>query len=216
MKAVAERGRIVILVTHATKAIVEMCTRCLWIDNGRLVMDGDPQKVTAAYEASVRQSDEAVLKRKFGAGRAIENRSEIGIIEDVIIRQEGEIRQAGVAAFKPVTFEISGTLLDGTPDCDIQITMMRVDGRKIWHTSLHQAGHTLPDRGAFNVQVTLDPFILGADLYRLDVDLVDHLGVCYGAARVFEVVDEEGQRGGVPLLFHPPRIKTRRIKGTNS
>jgi len=66
MKAVAKRGRIVILVTHATNAIVEMCTRCLWIDNGRLVMDGDPKKVTAAYEASVRQADEAPTRPTSG------------------------------------------------------------------------------------------------------------------------------------------------------
>ncbi len=215
MKEVAAKGRIVILVTHSTGAVVDMCTRCLWFENGRIVMDGDPKKVTSAYEASVRQTDEAALKRKFGTDHNVETRPEVGVIERVDIVQGGEKCKAGVAAFAPVSFQISGALGQQVNDCDIQITMLRVDGRKIWHSGLRQSGQSLPAHGDFNVEVTLDPFILGADLYRLDVSLVDSLGVCCAASRVFEVVDEEGQIGGVPLLFYPPEIITRRIEDTN-
>ena len=68
MKEIAASGRIVILVTHGLKSAVEMCTRCLWIDRGQVVMDGDPKTVTSAYEAAVREADEAELARKFGQG----------------------------------------------------------------------------------------------------------------------------------------------------
>lgn len=61
MKEIAARGRIVVFVTHATSAIREMCTRCLWLEQGRLRMDGAPDEVTAAYEASLRDADEAAL-----------------------------------------------------------------------------------------------------------------------------------------------------------
>ena len=55
MTEIAASGRIVILVTHGLKSAVEMCSRCLWIDRGQVVMDGDPKTVTSAYEASVRK-----------------------------------------------------------------------------------------------------------------------------------------------------------------
>ncbi|WP_422390002.1 ABC transporter ATP-binding protein [Arthrobacter sp. N1] len=39
----------VFLVSHSLGTIREMCTRALWLDEGDLLMDGDPAAVTAAY-----------------------------------------------------------------------------------------------------------------------------------------------------------------------
>jgi teichoic acid transport system ATP-binding protein len=44
----AEAGA-VFLVAHQLDSIVEMCNRVLWIDEGRLVMDGDAEAVVEAY-----------------------------------------------------------------------------------------------------------------------------------------------------------------------
>jgi teichoic acid transport system ATP-binding protein len=44
----AEAGA-VFLVAHQLDSIKEMCTRVLWIDEGRLVMDGDTDTVVDAY-----------------------------------------------------------------------------------------------------------------------------------------------------------------------
>lgn len=40
----------VFLVSHSMKSIRDVCDRVLWIDHGRLMMDGDPDEVIAAYE----------------------------------------------------------------------------------------------------------------------------------------------------------------------
>ena len=75
MKEIAASGRIVIVVTHGLDAVVDMCSRCLWLDRGRIVMDGDPKAVTAAYEKSVREADEADLGKKI---RTSKKRRRIG------------------------------------------------------------------------------------------------------------------------------------------
>src|SRR6185503_15052818 len=58
MQELARAGRIVLVVSHGMRSIVDMCSRCLWLDGGRIVMDGDPRAVTAAYEQSVRAADD--------------------------------------------------------------------------------------------------------------------------------------------------------------
>ena len=216
MKEIAAQGLIVILVTHSTGAIVEMCTRCLWIDNGRIVMDGDPAEVTSAYERIMRDADEAALMRKFDVELEISKRPEVGKIDLVSLEQGGELRKASVAAFDPLTVRIAGSLLEFTGDRDLQVNLLRVDGRRVWHAGLRQAGHGLPNSGNFEVRLTLDPFILGADLYRLDVTLVDEEGVCDLASRIFEVVDEEGQIGGNPMLLIDPKITARPLTEKSS
>ncbi|WP_062467515.1 ABC transporter ATP-binding protein [Demequina maris] len=42
----------VFLVSHSMKSIRDTSTRVIWIEKGHLVMDGDPDEVCAAYEAS--------------------------------------------------------------------------------------------------------------------------------------------------------------------
>jgi lipopolysaccharide transport system ATP-binding protein len=48
----ARSGRTILFVSHAMPAIVSLCSRALWFDRGKLVMDGSPAEVVQAYEES--------------------------------------------------------------------------------------------------------------------------------------------------------------------
>lgn len=57
-------GTTLLLVTHDIYSAVKMCERLIWIDRGRLLMDGDGATVVKAYEDSVRQQEEHRLRLK--------------------------------------------------------------------------------------------------------------------------------------------------------
>jgi ABC-type polysaccharide/polyol phosphate transport system ATPase subunit len=44
-------GRTLILVSHTAEMVKTLCARALWIDHGRLKMDGPTEEVMAAYDA---------------------------------------------------------------------------------------------------------------------------------------------------------------------
>jgi len=46
-------GSTILLVSHSPEAIHKNCTRCLWLDGGRLRADGSPAEVLATYRAAV-------------------------------------------------------------------------------------------------------------------------------------------------------------------
>jgi ABC-type polysaccharide/polyol phosphate transport system ATPase subunit len=48
-------GVTVVLVSHSMEQIKEIADRCIWIEGGRVVMDGDTQTVCDAYEAEMEQ-----------------------------------------------------------------------------------------------------------------------------------------------------------------
>jgi lipopolysaccharide transport system ATP-binding protein len=212
MKEIARKGRIVFMVSHALAAIVEMCDRCLWLDQGRLIMDGAPKQVTAAYQAAVSQADETELQRKFEAGESFDLRPSVGVLRALDIFQDGVSCAATARAFEPLTIRVGGDLsrCEGQPDLHIEI--IRVDGRAIWNGRVSAAPVPELSAGrAFTVSIVFDPFILGADLYCVEAALVDAVGVIDRRRRAVEVVDEEGQFGGKPLLFHAPLITARPI-----
>ncbi len=56
-----QHGATVFFVSHDLGSIQQMCCRALWIEHGRLLMDGSPLDVTKAYYASILQQEEARL-----------------------------------------------------------------------------------------------------------------------------------------------------------
>ncbi len=55
MKSLMQKSKILVLVTHGMEAAVNLCNRCIWLDRGEIVMDGDPVTVTKAYTDKMRQ-----------------------------------------------------------------------------------------------------------------------------------------------------------------
>ena len=49
MKEVAARGRTILFVSHSMNAIQNLCTRCIWLDEGKVRMDGPTDQVVVAY-----------------------------------------------------------------------------------------------------------------------------------------------------------------------
>src|SRR5262249_3713435 len=96
IRELAERGRIVLIVSHALDTIVQICSRCLWLDGGRLVMDGEPKAVTEAYQAAVQQADELELHKKFAMSPTILKRHEAGKIGGMELVQNGVVMPATV------------------------------------------------------------------------------------------------------------------------
>lgn len=211
MKEITALGRIVIVVSHALAVIDDICDRCLWLEQGRLVMDGPAREVTKAYEKAVEQADEAELAAKFGGGDVISPRPSAGHLTDFKIMQDGKALLASARAFQPLELVMTGAVGAPSGQSDISLSVVRVDGRQIFNRHLSVDGQRLPDGSAFSVSAAFDPLILGAGLYRFDATLLDAAGAIDAAHRVIEIIDEEGQFGGAPLLFYPPIIKARPI-----
>jgi lipopolysaccharide transport system ATP-binding protein len=68
-------GRTVVFVSHNMAAVEHLCTRAVWIDEGRVRMDGRPKDVLEAYlsstaEASALATDLVNVKHRRGNGDA--------------------------------------------------------------------------------------------------------------------------------------------------
>lgn len=63
MRELTDRaGTTLLLVTHDVYSAVKICDRLIWIDRGRVLMDGPGPLVIKAYEDSIRQQEEARLR----------------------------------------------------------------------------------------------------------------------------------------------------------
>ena len=69
MQELCERhGTTLLLVTHDIYSAAKLCQRVVWIDRGKVVIDGDPTRVLKAYSESIRLQEESRLRLKRQAG----------------------------------------------------------------------------------------------------------------------------------------------------
>jgi lipopolysaccharide transport system ATP-binding protein len=59
-----DEGTTLLLVTHDVYSAVKVCSRVIWIDRGRVVMDSESSVVVKAYEDSIRQQEEHRMRLK--------------------------------------------------------------------------------------------------------------------------------------------------------
>jgi len=53
MREMLDRAHLMVMVSHDLKSIQNFCTRALWMDHGRLRMDGPTDEVIAAYKVAM-------------------------------------------------------------------------------------------------------------------------------------------------------------------
>jgi lipopolysaccharide transport system ATP-binding protein len=203
-RELSQAGRIVLVVSHGMRSIVEMCSRCLWLDAGRIVMDGEPHHVTEAYEASVRVADEAALRRLFDVTEGTPPGRAGAILDRLVLEQDGD---AGALLWsgRPARLRIlgDGSAL-GRPD--LRLRIVRLDGALISESQLSDARDPVLLQGGFDLSLEMQPVVLGPSVYRADIELLDGQTAVSSRALVFEVRTDDPLIGGVPTLLYPSRL----------
>lgn len=59
-KKLASSGKTVIIVSHSTNALEEMCSRVIWIDGGKIEKDGPSKSILAEYRNKINESPEII------------------------------------------------------------------------------------------------------------------------------------------------------------
>ena len=52
IQSMMKEGVTVLLVSHSIGQIKKICDKCIWIENGKIVMEGEAKKVCDAYVKS--------------------------------------------------------------------------------------------------------------------------------------------------------------------
>jgi lipopolysaccharide transport system ATP-binding protein len=64
MTQLIESGAGVLLVSHALDQVARFCERTIWLDRGRIAMDGPTDEVVKAYERFIREMEDRRLRAK--------------------------------------------------------------------------------------------------------------------------------------------------------
>jgi lipopolysaccharide transport system ATP-binding protein len=211
VRELCSKGRIVMLVSHNLESMVSMCSRCLWLDGGRLVADGDPAEITAAYRERVRQRDETETTAKFSTQGQDWALSSAVRIKRVTVGSNGRPGPASVLSVGEnawISVELSADQLRG--DHDLRLWIERLDGLRVTENRWSESSGALsPLAGQVEMVAEVAPMILGPGLYRVQAELLNAGTTVATARTVFKVVAERNLVGGQPVLRVPIEVSCR-------
>ena len=118
-----EQGTTVLFCSHSMYQVESFCDRAVWLDHGKVQMEGPASKVVAAYADSLRASDETLSAK---------NASVVAALASVVVGADGEVAHdasgasIGVAASSGLT-RITGieVAVDGQTGRDLEAVSMQ-------------------------------------------------------------------------------------------
>lgn len=202
MRELIRQGRTVLLVSHNNAAIASLCCRAVWLDHGKVVMDGDAAQVARAYsEHSAKRQ-----QQRFDTSlpRVKNQRGHAGFsIERVELLDRNDNLCAAFQLSEPMRIRIHYRSSARLNEVEFRLSLRRADGARMLEASAQQSRLRLEDRGMVDALIDQIRFAQGA--YILDVSAWSATGEMLALFQTsFQVNDPHyAERGGIPLFFPP-------------
>ena len=130
MGDVARQGRTVLFVSHNMGAVLRLCSRCLWIDGGRIIMDGPASEVVAAYN---KQGLSNQSERQWTEGDRPGN--DTMKLCAARVCQPAGVRTASVDITQSFDIEIETETFRELKDAGVALRVLTEDGQTVLHTA---------------------------------------------------------------------------------
>ena len=204
---ICAKGKIVILVSHGMQSVRDICNRCIYLKDGRIVMDGTPELVTKAYIDEVRDEDEATLMSRFAAH--IGNRSlTAGYAIDRLVLFSGDEKTHSVRieAGQRLRIQIGASMPPGDLRATCRVKIVRLDDLVFFQHDFVAAEYfSIKDSSCLELEFS--PLPLAPAIYRLDVELRQHAAAdalsLASSSTIFELYTLAPPAGGKPMLYYP-------------
>jgi ABC-type polysaccharide/polyol phosphate transport system ATPase subunit len=217
-----EEGRTTVLVSHDHATVLRLCSRCLWIDRGRLVADGNPLEVIMAYSQSIyEERDRCGEAGVSSSGRDLHPARALRIGEAVCVDGVEFVKGTGMPArvFSSgdsltvrVRYRSRVTLRDPV----VAVVVYRADGVTVCNavSSLDGAAFDLVE-GEGTVDLIFAPLMLGPGEYTVAVGIYPTLdlgdsasmqhAVIWHKPHTFMVRQPNGVAVDLGVVRHPAR-----------
>jgi len=124
MGDVAKEGRTVLFVSHNMSSISALCSRGIWIDNGKIVQEGPPDHVIQAYLSDGISGKSTI--------RFTTNAAKTGQISFISIEAEGEKPSTVLPFGKPIFIKIGYLIRERLVDHRVGVVIRNMAGVTIF------------------------------------------------------------------------------------
>ncbi len=177
--ALKQSNMTIVIVSHDLRSMQNMCERLIWINQGEIVMSGEPRQVLSEYTTFTRERDQKKIldgvkglneHSRWGSG-------EVKVTAVRLLDGEGKPGQ-NFRSNEPMTIELEYDATEAVDNPQFGLAIFRQDGIQVNSPNSFMAGlkiGTIHGRGC--VQYRIDHLALLPSIYRLTISVHDKHGV---------------------------------------
>jgi ABC-2 type transport system ATP-binding protein len=162
IKSFQRDGRTIVFVTHALEQVVELCDRAVVLEQGRMVVDGDPREATRFLRAdfdAMRQEQQAQSQ----ASQEIDARV-LGV--ELVDADGGSVTE--IRSGESLRVRVSVQASEPLEDAVVGIGVDTPSGQNLYGTNTQYLGTPLPPlHGTHVVEFGLEDLYLGGGQYHV-------------------------------------------------
>jgi lipopolysaccharide transport system ATP-binding protein len=208
VRRLCDRGKIVIIVSHGLGSIVEMCSRCIWLHDGKLQMDGEPEAVTSAYREFQRERIEQQVVAEADALRSHWHKPPVRAISPPRL-PDGVTLLSGAtlgpddpfSLMVDVDLDMSGV----STDVCVALKIERLDGVLVTRNEYRVDVDRLGD-GKVTIRAELERLALGPSYYLAVIEVTVAGDPVATVQDYFHVFTNDPAVGGAPVLYWPSTV----------
>jgi lipopolysaccharide transport system ATP-binding protein len=166
MEEVAGGGRTILFVSHNMAAITRFCTRCIWLDGGKVRAEGETEALVSSYLSSgVQESGELAFPDDKAPG------SEYVRLSAIRLRDSTGAIASNIDARQPFTIEIEYRVLRRSAGLRVGLTLLTAEGSALLSsTDLEsQPEDLVRERGLYVSRCTIPGDFLNYGQYYVSV-----------------------------------------------
>jgi homopolymeric O-antigen transport system ATP-binding protein len=182
-----DAGKTILFCSHSLFQVESLCTRAIWINQGKIMMDGEAAQIVAAYQGFLDKSvldsptDAEIASSSTLTEEHIEPTYDSARVEKITVMVDGEDNQHAVIMSEQSSIEVCITFnSDPTLPCpNIAVTLHAMDNRMLTSVATWEDQFTLqraPDgSGRVNLRLDQPPLLKGE--YLVSVYLLCERGL---------------------------------------
>lgn len=172
LKDIKAQGTTIVIVSHSLGQIEQICERSIWINDGKIVMEGEPRDVHPYYLEYMGQkehiSQDVVIDTEMNEDKKRFGNKDAEIVDLKLLDGNGQ-QKSKFAAGESVKIQIHYSTKKTISDAVFGIGIFDLEDKQIFGTNTLIDRMNMQISGSGVVECVIDSLSLGANEYKMDV-----------------------------------------------
>ncbi len=158
-----DAGKTILFCSHSLFQVESLCSRAIWINNGKLMADGDSAQVVAAYQAFLDKNlldapDEPAINNKISPIAEVEQTSGSAYLKtvNVVIDDASDQHAVIISGKSSIMIQVAFASDPTLPCPSVAVTLHTMDGRTLTSAATWEDGISMQRKADGSSQICLN------------------------------------------------------------
>ena len=214
-KELCEKGKILLMVSHSMNTIRKYTERCIWLDQGKIKMDGPTDVVSVAFESSIKDEQEHQLQKQMQLATMNSTFGQIISIDQLQIEKEADDADTVIKIHQPVKISAMITAAQALEGIDLCLECYSVRGYLLMKSSYFERTKKkleLVAGGCLQTEMRLSDCNFNTGMYQIVLSVFQNRQMLAKRAALFHVENDRYYNYmDHPQVYYKNRLKLKKL-----